>query len=173
MAACASLWENSPARRVFGVSMAGLAVWQLCFDLARRTVRKPGLPRFAALGVLLGAVWLLSTGLLFATTEIPPVGPVYDAALHGVFVGYVLSMVFAHAPIVLPAVAKLHVSFHPLLYVPLAVLHVGLLARVLGDWSGVPDLRQAGALANALAPALFATVVSHVSLCEPSRQRAT
>jgi hypothetical protein len=139
----------------FGLTMALIAGWQLRYDLARRTVRLQGLPRFTAIGVLLGACWLLATGLLFAFSDVPPAGPRYDAALHGVFVGFVLSMVFAHAPIILPAVARVALPFHPVLFVPLCVLHLGLLARVVGDVGGHSLLRQAGSVANALALALF------------------
>lgn len=145
--------------RVAGAAMAGLGLWQLRFDIARRTVRQRGLPRFAALGVLTGAGWLLVAGGIFAALPIPPAGPLYDAPLHSVFVGYVLSMVFAHAPIILPAVARLAVPFTPVLYVPLAVLHAGLVVRVGGDLAAVPLLRQAGGAANALALALFALAV--------------
>lgn len=147
------------ASRVFGVTMALLAAWQLRFDLARRTARQPGLPRFAALGVLLGAVWLLLAGVFFAWAEVPAAGRTYDAALHTVFIGYVLSMVFAHAPIILPAVARVELPFHPALYAPLAALHAGLLARVVGDLTGLERLRAAGAIANALTLGLFAAAV--------------
>jgi hypothetical protein len=75
--------------------------------------------------------------------------------LHGVFVGFVLSLVFGHALIILPAVARTSVPFHALLYVPLLVLHVGLVARWGGDLLGVPLLRQAGGLLNALALLAF------------------
>lgn len=146
------------ALRVTGVTMAVLASWQLRFDLARRTVRRPGLPRFAALGVLLGAGWLLVSGVLLSSAALPPAGPRHDAALHAVFVGYVLSMVFAHAPIILPAVARVALVFTRLLYLPLALLHLGLLARLVGDLAGDFELRRAGAIANALALAAFALV---------------
>lgn len=150
--------------RLLGVSMALLAAWQLRFDLARRTVRLPGLPRFSAIGVMLGAAWLLVTGLLLATHEVPPAGPLYDAVLHGVFVGYVLSMVFAHAPIIFPAVARVEIRFHPVLWAGPAVLHLGLLARVLGDLTQNHPLRVAGAVGNALSLALFAASVVAANL---------
>ena len=141
------------------MSLALIGLWQLRFDLARRTVRLPGLPRFAALGVLLGAAWLAVCGALVATREVPAAGPVYDAALHAVLVGYVLSMVFAHAPIILPAVARVRVPFHAVLYLPLATLHLGLALRVIGDLAGSAVLRSTGAGANAAALVLYALSV--------------
>ena len=157
-ATCLRVLGYSEAQPWLGLTMSGIGAWQLRFDLARRTVRSRGLPRFAALGVLLGAAWLFCAGLLF-TASPPPAGPVYDAALHSVFVGYVLSMVFAHAPIILPAVARVSVPFHPALYAPLAVLHLGLTARAAGDLLGQATLRSTGAIANTAALALFALTI--------------
>jgi len=86
-----------------------------------------------------------------------------------VFVGFVLSMVFAHAPIILPAVARVEVPFHPALYAPLALLHVGLLVRLAGDASGVFALRRAGGLMNALSLAALALAVLWSRARRPAR----
>jgi uncharacterized membrane protein YhdT len=147
--------SDSAALWPFGLTMILIAGWQFTFDLARRTIRMGGLPRYTAIGVLLGAAWLLVTGLVFVLSDVPPAGPRYDAALHGVLVGFVLSMVFAHAPIILPAVGRLTLPFHPVLFVPLFVLHVGLVARVAGDLLTHAFLRQVGSVANALALVVF------------------
>src|SRR5690606_8936470 len=98
---------------------------------------------------------LLVSGSIVAAVGLPSAGLLYDAALHGVFVGYVLSMVFAHAPIILPAVARVKVPFTPALYAPLAVLHLRLAARVAADVGGVGALRRRGTGAMASALALF------------------
>jgi hypothetical protein len=142
--------------RVMGALLALIACWELRFDLARRTLRMPGLPRFVALAVLLGVAWLLFSGIALVLLGLPPAGPIYDAILHGVLVGFVLSMVFAHAPIILPAVARVQLPFHRVFYLPLALLHIGLLCRVIGDLAALPQHRQAGGVANALAIGLFA-----------------
>ncbi|MCC7110534.1 MAG: hypothetical protein IT382_14675, partial [Deltaproteobacteria bacterium] len=80
-------------------------------------------------------------------------------ALHTVFVGYVLSMVFAHAPITLSSVARVRLVFHPALYLGLLALHASLLVRVLGSLVESAALRHWGALANALALVVFALSV--------------
>jgi hypothetical protein len=152
-AACLAL---PGAARANGVVLLGLAAWQLRFDLARRTLRRGGLPRFAALGVLLGTAWLAVAGALLVAHGLPPAGPVYDAVLHAVLVGFALSMVFAHAPIILPAVTRIELPFHPAMVAPLAVLHVTAILRVAGDASGTLSLREVGAVGNAVALALFA-----------------
>lgn len=138
-----------------GVLLALVALWELSFDVARRLLRQPGLPRFAAAGVLAGVVWLLVSGVLLARHGLPAAGLVYDAVLHAALVGFVLSMVMAHAPIILPAVARLDVPFHRILYLPLVVLHASLAARIAGDLTGVAALRREGGLGNAVALVLL------------------
>jgi len=147
--------HRSLAMPAFGVAMSLLALWQLRFDLARRTLRQQRLPRLVAIGVLAGAGWLLVGGLLWLFGNIPFAGPRYDAALHSVFVGYVLSMVVVHAPIILPAVARVSLPYSPLLYLPLLVLHLSLVLRIMGDLAGLASLRLAGGIGNALTPPLL------------------
>lgn len=156
--ATASLVWPSAGVRLLGVSFVVVAIWELRFDLARRTVRQRGLPRFAALGVFAGTLWLGASGVGMASFGLPPAGPIYDAHLHTVFIGFVVSMVFAHAPIILPAVARVRVTFGPAFYAPLVLLHAALLARIAGDLLGASELRRAGGLGNAVAIALFVAV---------------
>lgn len=167
IAAC----DHPRLSRALGPLLALIAAWQLRFDLARRLVRRTGLPAFAATGVLAGAAWLLATGGFLAAVDLPPAGPRYDAALHGVFIGYVLSMVFAHAPIIFPAVARLEVPFTRALYAPLALLHLGLIARVVGDLAEVAALRRTGAIASAVALAMFAVTVAVTRLTRADARR--
>lgn len=173
LGACAAALGVAGAPRALGVLMALLGAWQLRFDLARRTLRQPGLPRFCAAGVLAGAAWLVLTGSLLAVRGLPSGGDLYDAVLHGVFVGYVLSMIFAHAPIILPAVARVHVPFSPVLYVPLAVLHLGLAARIAGDLLPSPPVREVGAIGNAVALVLFVLAVLFARFAAPVTPRRT
>ena len=77
----------------------------------------------------------------------------YDAALHAVFVGFVFSMVFGHAPVIVPAVLRVRFPYHPVLYAPLALLHASLAVRVLVS---VP----VGAWGNAAAIALFVAIAA-------------
>lgn len=146
-------------RVVTGATLVLLGLWQLRFDLARRTVKLAGLPRFTAMGVLAGAAWLVVTGALLVHTPPIPAGPLADATLHSLFIGFVLSMVFAHAPIILPAVARVALPFHPVFFGPLVMLHAGLLARVMGDVWGLHLLRVVGAVTNVLALLLFVASV--------------
>ena len=79
----------------------------------------------------------------------------YDVAVHGVFLGFAISMVMAHAPIILPAVLGRPLPYAPALWVPLTLLHVGLAARFVGALAGVVPLWQAGGVVGVLSLLLF------------------
>lgn len=117
------------AWRGLGLALLALTLWLLRHDIARRTVRATGLPRFAAAALLLGYGWLLvaGLGLLLAGR---PAGAAYDVIVHATFLGYAMSMVLAHAPVILPAVLAVRLPYHRAMWVPLLLLHVTLFARV-------------------------------------------
>ena len=135
--------------RALGCVLVLLALWLLVYDLARVTVRQRGLTRYIAVCLLSGYAWLALGGALLAMAY------AYDAALHAIFVGFVFSMVFGHAPVILPAVLRVPLPYHSLLYLPLVLLHASLAARVLGGFTEGPALLRAGAWGNAAAIALF------------------
>jgi hypothetical protein len=137
--------------RLFGLTLAGVALWLLRYDIARKTVRTKGLPQFVGLCLLLGHAWLLAGGALLMVIGAVASGPLYDAMLHAVFVGFVFSMIFGHAPIIVPAVMGLPVAMTRLFYLPLALLHGSLLLRVLGDVVMNAELRRWGGMLNAVA----------------------
>jgi hypothetical protein len=141
--------------RLAGLGMIGLALWLLLYDIARHTVRKRGLPRFIAVCLLSGYAWLAAGGAMGVIFGGVAAGPRYDATLHAVFLGFVVSMIFGHAPIVFPAVLGVPLAYHPSFYLPLVLLHLSLVLRVVGDlipwWPG----RQWGGLLNAVAILLF------------------
>ena len=132
-----------------GVALVALAAWLLSYDLARRTIGGTGLARYIAACLLAGYGWLALGGALLA------VGRGYDGALHAVLVGFVFSMVFGHAPVIVPAVLRRPLPYTPWFYLPLLVLHGSLAFRVAGGFAGEPVIRAAGSAGNALAIALF------------------
>ena len=144
------------APRLLGVLLVLLALWLFAFDLARVTVRQARLPRYAAVCLLAGYFWLAVGGALMALE----LG--YDAALHAIFVGFVFSMVFGHAPIILPAVLRKPFPYRPVLYVPLALLHASLAVRMF--W------QQPGAWGNAAAIALFILTAAWLVISVDPRQ---
>lgn len=145
--------------RVAGVGLVALGLWLLRFDIARRTIRRDGLTRFIAACLLPGYVWLTLGGLVWAvygTTYSS--GPIYDALLHTLFLGFVMSMIFGHAPVIIPSVMGVKVPYTPAFYAHLILLHVSLVVRVAGDLLSSPALRQWGGLFNEIAILLFLAV---------------
>jgi hypothetical protein len=150
-----TVFSYSAGVRVASLGMAALAVWLLAFDMARRTVRKSGLTRYIAVALLAGYFWLGVAGLLGLRFGGETAGLHYDAFLHSIFVGFVFSMILAHAPIILPAVTGMPLAFHGGFYAPLALLQASLLLRVAGDLLANVPLRRWGGLLNEVAILLF------------------
>ena len=75
--------------------------------------------------------------------------------LHSIFLGFVFSMIFGHAPVIIPAVLRIAVPYRPRFYAYLILLHGSLLLRVVGDLTLQPDLRRWGGLFNVVAVLLF------------------
>jgi hypothetical protein len=149
-----ALFDDEAARVAFGGTLVALAAWLAAFDIARRTVRLPGLPRFAAVALLAGYAWLAVGGLAWAAAP-----AMRDLALHSLALGFVFSMIFAHAPIIVPVVAGTTVRFTRFFYVPLALLHGSLALRATAG-AVDPAFRLWGGTLNAAAIVLFATTLA-------------
>ena len=151
--------------RVASIGMIALALWLLRNDIARRTLHQPGLSRYIALSLILGYVWLGLGGLLGLIIGGVSSGFYYDAILHSVFIGFVFSMIFAHAPIIFPTLMDLptFLPFRPSFYVHLALLHLSLALRIIGDLAAWPLGRQWGGLFNAFAILLFLGNIMYLS----------
>ena len=91
----------------------------------------------------------------------------WDAVLHCFFVGFVFSMIFSHAPIILPAVLRAPVRlYRPHLYVPFVLLQVTLLLRVVADVWGSPFWRMIGGTGNAFSLLLFFALLVRILILE-------
>ncbi|HEU5012541.1 MAG TPA: hypothetical protein VFT66_08355 [Roseiflexaceae bacterium] len=145
--------------RIVSFTSLGLACWLLRYDIARRTVRKIGLTRYIAVCLLSGYVWLGMSGIIGLVFGYVPAGPLYDAMLHTVFVGFVLAMIFGHAPVIIPAVLGAQVRFTRAFYGHLALLHASLLLRIAGDLTGMGLVRRWGGLLNAVTIVVFLGVM--------------
>lgn len=161
------LWSPAWGGGLFGLALLGLAWWLLVFDIARRTIKAQGLSRYMALCLLLGYAWLGLAGAAWAGLSWWPAWglgaglPLRDMALHALGLGFVVSMMLAHAPVILPAVVGIKVAFGAFFYVPLALLQVSLVLRLLAapGWPAAPQLRALGVLGNVGAVALFAVTM--------------
>lgn len=163
VAGCA-LFETSPAWGgvLYGAALGALALWLLCFDIARRTVAADGLSRYMAVCLLAGYFWLGLAGIAWCATAIGL--PLMDVALHALALGFVFSMMLGHAPVILPALARVKVQYHPVFYLPLVLLHGSLAVRLLLRHTSFDASLALGAAGNALAILLFAATLAGSAL---------
>jgi hypothetical protein len=142
--------------RLSGLSMLALSLWFLKNDLATRNIRHPNpLTRYIATCLFGGFIWLGISGIIYLYFGALYAGPQYDAAVHALFVGFVISMIFGHAPIIFPAILGLPVTFYPAFYGQLILLNLSLILRITGDLTNVVALRKWGGLLNEVAILLF------------------
>lgn len=149
--ASVSLIVPAIAVPIAGIVLVLIVAWLMRFDVARVTVHRTGLPRFVALCLLTGYGWLTVAGVGWLLGGARIEGAVYDATTHAVFLGFVITMIMAHAPLILPAVLQVSIPYHPVLYAPVGLVQAGLLVRVIaGDaWGIVPALQLGGAVSVA------------------------
>lgn len=118
-----------------GIALLALVIWLVRHDVARRTIRATGATRFMAACMLAGYFWLAvaAVTLLFG---FPTSRPAYDTLTHAVFLGFVMSMIMAHATTILPAVLHITLPYRPAFWVPAILLHVSLVVRI-GAGNGI------------------------------------
>jgi hypothetical protein len=142
--------------RLSGLAMLALSFWFLKNDLASRNIRHPNsLTRYIATCLFGGFIWLGLSGIIYLYFGALYAGPLYDAAVHAVFVGFVISMIFGHAPIIFPAILGRPVNFSRAFYGHLILLHLSLILRITGDLTNLADIRKWGGLFNEVAILLF------------------
>lgn len=147
----ALLWPR-PGHALLGLALTGLVALVAGRDIARHTVRGTGMPRYMAYAMLGGYAWLAVASGIWLVGGQALDGAAYDAVIHAVFLGFTLSMIMAHAPVILPAVVRRPLPYHPGFYAPLALLHCSLVLRLwVGDALGLDWAWQYGGLLNIVA----------------------
>ena len=169
ISASSSAWPNF---QLLSVALIMLTLWLMRNDIVRHTIRQQGLTRYIAIALTSGYAWLLTAGIIGLIFPQLTMGSSYDAFSHSIFIGFVFSMIFGHAPIIVPAITKIKVPYHASFYLPLALLHASLLTRVVGDFLCLSDclylsdylylagLRKAGGLMHVIAILLFILILA-------------
>jgi hypothetical protein len=102
--------------------------------------------------MLAGYAWLGVAAAVWTLGGPAYEGPAYDTVIHAVFLGFTLSMIMAHAPVILPAVLRRPMPYHPALLAPAALLQVSLVVRLwAGDARGVDRAVEVGGVLNVVA----------------------
>lgn len=150
--------DRAMGEAAFGCGLLVTLAWLLRHDIACRTIRQTGQTRFFAVCMLAGYPWLGVAGFVLLAQSFNVIAASYDSAIHAITVGFVLSMVFGHALIILPAVTGLAVRYHPVLYAPLALLHASVFLR-LAALVDMDVARSASGVLTVIAMVTFAACV--------------
>ncbi|MDL1912810.1 hypothetical protein FBQ81_19305 [Chloroflexi bacterium CFX6] len=157
-----AVFDMQIGARLSGAALLLLALWSLRNDIAWRNLKhRLPLTRYIAWCLALGLAWLGVGGALSLGFGAQVAGPRYDAVLHVVFVGFVISMIFGHAPIIFPAILGTPINFQPAFYVQLILLHASLLSRVIADYANLHPLRAWSGMLNVIAILMFIGMTVH------------
>ena len=172
-ATVASLLWPAAGYPLLGLALVALTGWLVAHDVAWRTVRAVGLTRFMAASMLAGYFWLLVAGGTWLLQGEALAGATYDVVIHATFLGFTISMIMAHAPVILPAVLRKPLPYRSVLWVPLVLLHLSLAVRLwLGDALGVHVAWQVGGALNVVALLLFFALAAWSVAVAARRRRA-
>jgi hypothetical protein len=147
--------DRDPAWIAGSVLIIAIAAWLIRYDVARRTIRSVEWTRYSAWALLTGYGWLVIGGIPGIVYGLPNAGLIYDAILHIFFVGFVFSMIFAHAAVIIPSLTGKLVPYSRYFWLPLILLHAFLLIRVAGNLMYHSELRLIGSYGNLAAILLF------------------
>jgi hypothetical protein len=163
---------NENGATLFGIGLLACGMWLLRHDIALHTIRQSGQARFFAICMLTGYFWLGAAGALLIAVLPADSNFGYDLALHSITIGFVLSMLFGHALIILPATTGLRVQYSAVMYVPLAMLHAAVMLRVAGGLTEIQMLRLwSGPLTIVALGAFAACMVIGVRAAQDRRLR--
>ena len=154
-----TLVDLAAGTRVAGAGMLALALWLVMRDRPLQASRANPLARLIGFATRLGYLWLAVSAFLMVTFDGVRAGWRYDAMLHTFFTGFVLSMIVAHGPIVIPVIVGRAFTYRVALYAGPVLISGSLAARIAGDLVESAALRQAGAAGVGVGLALFAATM--------------
>jgi hypothetical protein len=155
---------------LLGLALGALVVDVAVHDVARHTIRSHGLPRLAAACLLTGYAWALVAALAWVVGGPALAGYRYDVVVHAITIGFALSMVVAHAPVIVPAIVRRPLPYHPAIWGVWLLLQGGLALRLLAGARQAEGAWQLGGAVDVVALSLFlATTVTLVVTASRSR----
>jgi len=114
----------------WGVLLAVAVVPVLRSELTLVRLGRKGLHLYLGRHLVVSYVWLF-LGLLVLVIARESY-PLYDAATHSLSIGFVFTMIMAHAPVIIPVILPRRIAEERLAYYPLTLLIIGTGMRVLG-----------------------------------------
>ena len=81
--------------------------------------------------MLAGYAWMIVAGGVWVARGPVFSGYGYDTVVHALTIGFALSMVLAHAPVIVPAIARRDLPYNTAMWVVWGSLQLGLVIRAL------------------------------------------
>lgn len=138
-----SMWIpfHGSGNLLMGFSVILISVWLLYFDMAKIASKKTDQFKYIGVGLRVGYLWLFFNGLILIFYSLHPL--YYDLFLHTFFLGFTFSMIWAHAPIILPMVLNIKEKpYHPILWIGWSIFQLSLVGRIISSILKAPDLRS-------------------------------
>ncbi|HSI78399.1 MAG TPA: hypothetical protein VK957_21040 [Lunatimonas sp.] len=125
---------------IMGGSVIFIGVWLLRYDMANVAAKKDKLFKYVGVGLKVGYVWLILNGIVLCFFAFHPL--FYDIYIHTFFLGFTFSMIWAHAPIILPMILGIQEKlYHPILWIGWTLFQLSLLGRILSSLLKLDDWR--------------------------------
>ncbi len=155
---------------ILGLSFLVLLITMLAHDIARHTFKLPGMTGFMGVAMLCAYVWGIIGSLLWTLTPQSDLFSQRSAfALVCFDLGFTMTMVIAHACIIVPAIIRRPLPFSTLMWIPLIGLQSGLALGAIGTLRGSVQIGQAGSVCEILS--LLALLILMVTLNLPAVRR--
>lgn len=166
-------------------ALMGVAIPLWSREPAVRRRGQTGLARYMAAHLRWAYLWLAAGAALALAYSIRPSHALFDAASHSVALGFTLTMILGHAPVILPAIIRRSIKERALVLGPLWLLQAGVAMRVGGyvarvaglnmpaviGWSGLLALLAVIGLAAMLARAVERTAWATIGAAGAGRGR--
>ncbi|PIQ23195.1 hypothetical protein COW36_19155 [bacterium (Candidatus Blackallbacteria) CG17_big_fil_post_rev_8_21_14_2_50_48_46] len=116
--------------RLQGLSLCGLGICLWLKDADLKSSKQNSWNIYFALNLSFAYFWLIFSGFVLVSQGAYLLqNASFDGYLHGIFLGFVMGMIFSHFPKVIRLILNQEFSFHPIFYLPWSLLQLGLLLR--------------------------------------------
>lgn len=139
----AALWNSAISHSLpfltaaLGCLLAASAI-TFAIERGRKLSRaKTILQYYVDKGIMVAYFWLF-LGLLLFLLRINGMTGLYDGAIHSIALGFVVTFIFAHGPVIFPTVMGRNVNINRLSFRPLLSLTISNCLRVFGDMFKLP-----------------------------------
>lgn len=158
---------------LLGVTLGSMLLLAITHDTARKTYKIKGVTGFMGTCMLVGYTWAILAAAIWIFSPSGFEGYWRDMAIHGLAIGFTMSMVAAHASMIIPSITRRPMKYHPVLWVGWAVMQIGLLLRLLGTTRGSTLLWQWGDGTSVVGMLLMMMTVAALNVATASARART